>query len=163
MPELGYLNVPPLVEQVDEMSCWAAALEAWLSVTPGRKRRSQHELIGVMENKAALDAEGYLNIKKGVPLLAQMVGMGLQVFPKHKKAQLTGTFLLNKLAKRGYLYMVYNVFGVGHAVVVYGIVNEPGNETIFAMDPWMGKAYTNDTLADYKRDSHEFVVGWSAY
>ena len=162
MPDLGYLNFPPLVEQVDEMSCWAAALEAWLSVTPGRKRRTQHELIGVMEQKAALDAEGYLNIKKGVPLLAQMVGMGLEVFPKHKKAQLTGTYLLKKLAKRGYLYMVYNVYGIGHAVVVYGIVNEPGNETIFAMDPWRGR-YTNDTLADYKQDSHEFVVGWPAY
>ena len=72
-----YLNFPPLVEQVDEMSCWAAALEAWLSVTPGRKQRSQHELIGVMEKKAALNADGYLITKKGIPLLAQMVGMGV--------------------------------------------------------------------------------------
>ncbi len=163
MPELGFLNFPPLVEQVDEMSCWAAALEAWLSVTPGRKQRSQHELIGVMEKKAALNADGYLITKKGIPLLAQMAGMTVQVFPKHKKDQLTGTFLLKKLAKRGYLYMVYNVFGVGHAVVIYGVVNEPGNETILAMDPWMGRSYTNDTLDDYKVDSHEFVVGWSAY
>ena len=159
MPELGYLTVPPLVEQVDEVSCWAAALEAWLSVTPGRTRKSQHELIGVMEKKKALDEEGYLKVKKGVLILRQLAGMELEVFQKHEKAQLTGSFLLKKLAKRGYLYMVYNVFGVGHAIVVYGIVNDPGSETVFAMDPWMGTS-TNDTLANYKRDSHEFVVGW---
>ena len=77
--------------------------------------------------------------------------------------QITGSFLMNKLAKKGYLYLVYNVHGVGHAVVVYGIVNEPGSETIYAMDPWMGRGYTYDSLPDYKRDSHEFVVGWPLY
>ena len=162
MPDFGVLNAPPLVKQVDEMSCWAAAMEAWLAAVSGRTRKTQHELIGVMQQKGALDADGYLIIKKGVPILAQMAGMTIQVFPKHKKSQLTTSSLLKKLAK-GHVYMAYNVFGIGHAVTVYGVVDDPSNDLILAMDPWMSRGYTSDTLSDYKRDSHEFFVGWPAY
>ena len=162
MPDFGVLNAPPLVKQVDEMSCWAAAMEAWLAVASGRKPRSQHELIGVMQQKGALNDDGYLIIKKGIPILAQMAGMSIQVFPKHKKSKLTTSLLLKKLVK-GHVYMAYNVFGIGHAVVVYGVVDDPSNERMFAMDPWMGRGYTSDTLSDYKRDSDEFFIGWPAY
>ena len=77
MPDFGVLNAPPLVKQVDEMSCWAAAMEAWLAVASGRKARSQHELIGVMQQKGALNDDGYLIIKKGIPILAQMACQSL--------------------------------------------------------------------------------------
>ena len=112
--------------------------------------------------KGALNDEGYLIIKKGIPILAQMAGMSIQVFPKHKKSQLTTSSLLKKLVK-GHVYMAYNVFGIGHAVAVYGVVDDPSNERILAMDPWMGRGSTSDTLSDYKRDSDEFFVGWPAY
>ena len=140
MPELGYLNVPPLVEQVDEISCWAAALEAWLSVTPGRKRRSQHELIGVMEEQGRARRGRISEHQERGSAPCPDGRHGAPYGSKTQESPVDWNLSAQQARERGYLFMVYNVFGVGHAVVVYGIVNEPGNETIFAMDPWMGKA-----------------------
>lgn len=163
MSELGYLALPPHVPQMDSHSCWAAAMESWLAASPGRSRVFQEMLYLEMHEKpGALSSDGMLTVPKGALALCTAYKMNGKAFPKNKLKSLTGKFLMDRLVKRGYLWMAFDYYNLpGHVVVVYGMVNEPGREVVMAMDPLDPKAFTNYPLADYKDGARQFFVAWS--
>lgn len=156
-----YFPPPPVVVQSSNFACWAAALQGWLKVTPNRKAMHQYELLALLEEKGAVDEEGGLRVKKGILFISQQFNMQMGVFPKWKKSQVTGAYLLQKMVKNGYLYFSFNEKGIGHAVVVWGIVREPGGSRLFAMDPWPGNGQTEEKLASYLTRGSEFIIGWA--
>jgi hypothetical protein len=164
MSEIGYLALPPHVEQMDAHSCWAASMESWLAASPGRTRVFQEELyLRMYDVPGALAPDGMLTIK-GAKALGDMFKMKGKAFPKNNLKKLTGKFLMDRLVKSGYLYMAFYYYNLpGHAVVVYGMVNdsESGNELILAMDPLDTSAYTNYALEDYKVGAKQFFVAWA--
>lgn len=160
MAEMFARDMPPVVTQMDAWACWAAAMESWLRVVPGRKIRTQHDLMGEMEQKHLLTDDGGLKLSKGLPILARKVGMNVAVFPKHK--ELTFQFLYDKVKSKGHLYLIYHPDGnqgyVAHAHVVWAIGGDW--EWVYVMDPYKGKGYRAFDMDDYWSQSKEFVVGW---
>jgi hypothetical protein len=149
-------------------TCWAAALESWMSVTPQSPAswyiKTQEDAINEM--KSFCDGNLGLSIKQfGFPLMAAAVGMGFEVFLRAR--ELSGNFLYAKLKAKGYLYIFVagGHTGLGntlaHAGVIYGIANPWGkNCTVGVMDPWPGKGIRPmQPLADYQK-AKEAVVGW---
>jgi len=121
---------PKVVRQSTPEHCWAAALESWLDVTPGHAKLTQDKLITLYGSPP----KGGLDPVKSFDVVAQTVGMSYQFV---KLAEFSADFVLDKLRKRGGLYIVFKVqSGWSHAVILYGVHVPNGDEPSYkVMDP----------------------------
>ena len=110
-----YRNLPPLVEQIGAWTCWAAALESWLHVTPGRKRWKQEELID-MYGRAP---DGRLDPKADFPIVSGDLGLTYKVWVAKK---LRFSYLYEKLRDHGHVFLCFNYQkDAAHCNAVYGV------------------------------------------
>lgn len=152
-----------------KFTCWAAALESWMSVTPQSPASwfitTQDDAI--REWKSFSDDHSSLEVKWGFRLMAAAVGMEYGVCKPAKK--LTGGHIYEKLKLRGHVFLFYaggmtmTSGQLGHCVVVYSIKNPWGSDcTVSYMDPWFGE-YTIDGPLSYFQGANELIFGWFEY
>jgi len=162
-----YRTVPPAVLQDHAKSeCWAAALWAWLQVTPGRPKMSKQELL---DKYSDMEDDG-LSEQTLTTQIVRDFGMGwwasrtksvgyIDLLPSH---------LIGRL-QRSHLYFIYKS-GVqsSHALCVYGVGSRyqsgdiaKGNKepTISSMDPWYGRAYHRPFKQFYGRP---LFIAWAS-
>jgi hypothetical protein len=165
-------ELPKKVQQYKEagkITCWAAALESWMSVTPQSPGSwfltSQDKIIESYD--MFTDASGGLEIQWGFRFMAAGAGIEFGVFKPSTK--LSGAFLYSKLRYKGHIYLFYAggmsmASGqIGHAVVIYGIKNPWSKDcSVSYMDPWFGE-YQQDVPLSYFRQANESVAGWFEY
>jgi hypothetical protein len=150
-----------------KFTCWAAALESWMSVTPESPMnwliKTQDDAI---RNWADFTGDnGGLNVQSGFKWMAAACGMEYSVFPDAK--ELTGNFLHAKLKARRYLYFFFaggetNLGnGLAHASVIYEI-SKPWSKdcSISVMDPWVGKGIRPGQPLEVYRQAKEAVIAW---
>ena len=144
-----YLRRPVLVRQRQPMSCWAAALESWLSVCrPGAPYTEAWALQAFSRWQAGDSRIEWAGLKAVADLFSmrsEETGLGA----------LTPDYLDRRLHS-GHIYVTYIPTPgpvAAHTVVVYGI----GNVAVDVMDP----------LEGYLSRPHEFfesrtraLVGW---
>ncbi|MDQ6785461.1 MAG: hypothetical protein M3033_01390 [Acidobacteriota bacterium] len=163
-------ELPKQVQQYKDgrFTCWAAALESWMSVTPQSPAswfiKTQDDAIA--EWKSFSGSNSGLDVQWGFRLMAAAVGMEYGVFKPAKK--ISGGFLYDKLKTRGHIYVLYaggmtNTSGqFGHCVVVYGISNLWSDSCkVSFMDPWTAN-YKDEPLT-YFQQAGEAVAGWFDY
>lgn len=121
---------PALVRQRYPMSCWAAALESWLSVCAPRCRFDEAWALGAF---AAWQAPDHRMDWKGLAVLAEVFFMSSEEIGP---GAATPAFLAGKL-RCGHLYVSYMPTPgpvSAHSVVVYGV----GPASVDVMDPLEG-------------------------
>jgi hypothetical protein len=107
MPDF-WLDQPRNIVQSSPRDCWAATMEAWLEIVPGKTAWSQDELFLMAAEKGLVWDNDTLEmnalVKKGIPVIAKEVG---------------------KLSTKRHVYLVYHPPSapddLAHAVVCYGI------------------------------------------
>jgi hypothetical protein len=173
-----YRFKPPFVSQGDEVHCWAAALQSWLSCvvwtfgaqsgewrgigdlsgTQWRRRaRSKAQLLADYEDQE--EGDGSLTSGSMAPYRAIGLDCGMDV-DFIDPASLTQGYLTGKLRNFGHLYVTYFSVHMRHAVVVYGTSDTDG---IAVMDPNPNVKFTHRTLGFFKTPERlkEWVtVGW---
>ena len=152
-----FLSMPPYVSQSDGHLCWAASLESWLGAVPNRKKFLQLDLLDEAIQRNLVTDDNSLK-KKGLLWIGTTFGMTMKVFCKQKR--LTAQYLLERLKKKGYVYLVWNPPGtMAHVQVIWGV--NTNYESIAYMDPWHGEGYNSQSMdAYYDWGSAEFVVGY---
>ena len=161
-----YEPPPTIYQDPTQYTCWAAALESWISVTPNCPIswavQTQEQAIDHWD--MFTDSKNGLS-KEGFKWMAAACGMNYKPYKKAK--DMTGTYLDGKLKKRRYLYLFFagGATGLGnglaHAVVVYEI-SKPWSKncTISVMDPWPGNGrMPGQPLTNYTK-AKEVVVAW---
>jgi hypothetical protein len=135
-----YLRRPPLVRQRQVLSCWAAALESWLSVCCRQPGYDQAWALETFSRwRTGTGSIEWAGLKAAAQLLAmrsEETGAGA----------LTPEYLLERL-RCGHLYLTYIPTPgpvEAHTVVVYGI----GPVAVDLMDP----------LEGYLSRPHEFFA-----
>ena len=140
-----YKQLPKLVVQETNKSCWAAVLESWLGILPNRNwRPKQNEL---MEQYPDLTfPDGSIKPKEFVAQLAPIAGMNCEWV-----SSVSAEYLAGKLQSNGHLVIGYNdtsrgVSG-GHVVLCYGVGRPTGNaQLVSVMDPSRSEGYRNRAL-----------------
>lgn len=153
-----HLRRPPAVTQGVGFKCWAAALESWLAVTPGRPKHTQAALLNWGKMWAndyhpglpdgAVDAEIF---KKMVT--SELLGIRMIWDEIPANQGLGDEDLFSRLTEYGYLFLSFtlssgvvpNDGGVRHCVVVWA-ADRDGNVTV--MNPTVG-SYQNKTVDDF--------------
>jgi hypothetical protein len=144
-----YLRRPTLVRQRQPMSCWAAALESWLSVcrpgAPYTEAWALQTFSRWQAGDARIEWTGLKAVADLFSMRSEVAGMGA----------LTPDYLDHRLHS-GHVYLTYIPTPgpvAAHTVVVYGI----GTAAVDVMDP----------LEGYVSRPHEFfetrtraLVGW---
>ena len=126
------------VFQGSEAVCWAAAMEYWLSVTPGRTKMKADELVRLYAKK---NPDGSLDPITEWPTVRDENGlMSVNIGSDN----LNTTTVLNALDK-GNLFLGYEIPGkaFGHCVVIYGIIDDK----LQFMDPAIGSFRYRDISA----------------
>lgn len=134
-------------------TCWAAALEAWLAVTPGRKKWLQVDLVGAY----ATDDNGGLDPKSGWPNIADDFKMDYEVVAG---SDLDAQYFVSKLRNHGHVLVGYNLAkGIAHVEVVYGAGYPDGkNFRIAVMDP-DGARFRNRPITYFTKRA-AVMVSW---
>lgn len=171
--EIIGLTMPKEVRQPpNSYKCWAAALEAWLAVTPQAAIQgvSMEEAVQLFAHRSSANPLGGLNMHgkdadNEFNFMAVMVGMRYQIFLKHEMNLLTGGFLYPKLKNKGHIYIVVSGGQVtsdpklAHAGVIWAMKDWSSPDCIVAvMDPIYG--YVPDRPLSYYRSARNAVVGW---
>lgn len=167
------LSQPPEVKQTGKVTCWAAALEAWLCVTKNRTYVSQADLLEKYKSYStdAPDQSLYQGISiTGIKALAatKEISMSYQIFYQLASPVTTAgnsllapNLLSDKLKKKGHLFLIHRIDGGAHATVVYGYddtnVLTIANPDLKVMDP--GKGYTTRSFESYRFATPVFL-GW---
>jgi hypothetical protein len=153
LPPGKYSALPKLVTQLEPESCWAAAMEAWLDIVPGRAKLTQDELIATYASNVrtgALDTA----CRRPTPDRTCFPRMAADVGLEHsdvRVSRVTKNFLIEKLQK-GPVLAMYNVTPTfSHAVVIYGVGRPTGQDVMVSyMDPTDG-SYRNRELNAFRR------------
>ena len=142
------LPPPKTVAQGDGYKCWAAALESWLSVTPGRLRWTQDQLLEKRGhftdperknlypsafNGDAINADIFKGMLQDPILDLKMLCKEVSVTER-----VEGGDIYWLLRDQGYIYIVYTVAKDGdvrHANVIYEVDSEG---YVNVMDPMRG-------------------------
>ena len=155
-----YKNLPPVVNQIKDDYCWAAALESWLRATPGRRVIEQLDLPSEFPEYIMTIGKltHYLNPSHLVDL-AKEPDIRMSLAEAKDPNVITSEILADFLGK-GYLYLcTFSGSAVGHCYVVYGVGYPDGKtEQISVMDPAFG-AYRNIALSKLKELSN-IRLGW---
>lgn len=161
-----YNTVAP-VTQFDEMACWAASMEWWLSyMSPTRPVMTQYDVIAIKKVAAETfypedyDTTNFGGLtKKGMDAL-----FGHPPFKMQKKRYGIGNFSLLSIKKRiskSPLVIIYNdgVVGGYHANVIVSLNQLYGYDfSVTAMDPRTG-TFEPRFLSWYTSD--ELYIGWA--
>jgi len=136
------------VFQGSEAVCWAAAMEYWLAVTPGRSALKAAALVSMYAKK---NTDGSLDPVTEFPTVRDENGMTSMNIGG---ASLTEEFVLKAL-DFGSLFIGYEIPGkaFGHCIVVYGIIDDH----LQFMDPAIGSFRFRD-LSYYS--SAKMTVAW---
>lgn len=161
-----YHPVPrEVLQDTDQFTCWAAALESWMSVTPesplGWAIKTQDDAI--REYEYFCDSRDGQSIVKSFKWFAEALGMNFEIFRPGR--ELSAAYIYEKLKSKGYLYVfivgqpkIGN--GLAHASVIYGIAGTGSGEcTVGVMDPWITGIVPSKSFAEYQMAS-EVVVAW---
>ena len=165
------LSKPKQVIQTG-LTCWAAALESWLSVkshspvawrSGGEKDivadlRTWNELAVGTKQAAMLDAAGSLT-KAGAIWVLENAGMQGKGFPNPRL--LSGSYLYQKLKEKGHLYVIRTWPQWSHAEVIYGISDwdKPLKCLVSVMDPRPTYGYFDFDLNSFQTD-RSVLVAW---
>lgn len=148
MAESHYKTLPKLVVQETNTSCWAAVLESWLGILPGRSwRPKQSELMDMYPDLTF--ADGSIKPKEFVDQIAPQTGMSAIWV---SASDFTFEFLAGKLKDDGHLIIGYKESSRsrqgGHVVVCYGVGRPDGkNQRVSVMDPSKGIGFRNRELS----------------
>ncbi|HQU82093.1 MAG TPA: papain-like cysteine protease family protein [Pyrinomonadaceae bacterium] len=149
--ESCYKSLPKNVVQETNKSCWAAVLESWLGILPGRSwRPKQSELMDMYPDLTFSD--GSIKPKEFVAQIAPQTGMSCSWIDA---STLTASYLADKLQTEGHLIIGYldssrSVRG-GHVVVCYGVGRPDGkNQKVAVMDPSKDAGFKNRDLSYFK-------------
>ncbi len=151
-----YRRLPPVVRQHRAWSCWAAALDSWTSVTRGRTRQNQDDLISAY----ATGDDGSLDPTTGFPPIASDLGLDYRVV---RGSSLTSSYVEEHLRNYGHLVIAYNrPDGSSHAVVIYGVGRPTGQDLMISMMDPNGGHYRNRTVAWF--NAIDFIlVAWPSW
>jgi hypothetical protein len=168
-----YRPIPREVFQdTTKFTCWAAALESWISVTPdspaswyiSSQEDAIRECADLSDSKKGLSVKDIL----GFQWLAAACGMRFDVFKPAKK--LMGGFLYSKLKSRSHLYIFFaggdtNLGnGLAHASVIYGVDKPWGNDCTLGVMDSLAEGNCADAafenLSTRRRDSGGLVGVW---
>jgi hypothetical protein len=163
----GFYHPMPreVLQDTDRFTCWAAALESWMSVTPESPLswaiRTQDDAI--REYEYFCDDAGGAGVLKGFRWFAAALGMRFESFKP--AAGLSAAYVYEKLETKGYLY----VFAVGqkalgngqaHASVIYGISDDETEDcTVAVMDPWKSGIVPAKTFGEFQK-AEEILIAW---
>ena len=166
-----HLPKPKLVKQTG-LTCWAAALESWLSAKPdspvawrtgGEKSivadiRTWNELAEGTGQPAMLDDAGSLT-KAGAIWVLENAGMAGKGFPNPRLR--TGNFIYQKLAAKGHLYVIRTWIKWSHAEVLYGVTDwdKPWKCKVSTMDPRPDYGYYDFDLESFQSD-RTLLIAW---
>lgn len=164
-------ELPRKVQQYKEgrFTCWAAALESWMSVTPQSPAswRISTQDDAIDDYYMFMESNGALEIQWGFRFMAAGVGMEFKVCKPATK--LSGALIYEKLKNRGHIYLFYAggmtmASGqIGHCVVIYAVTDPwSGKPLVSYMDPWFGDYKVREPLS-YFQNAKEAVVGWFEY
>ena len=155
-----------VLQDTNQFTCWAAALEAWLSVTPGCPLAwaIKNKEDAIREYEYFCESASGENILKGFRWFAAAFGMNFDSFKPAQK--LSARYVYEKLAAKGCLY----VFAVGqpalgngraHALVIYGISDYETDEccTVAVMDPWKSGIVPTKSFREYQK-AEEILIAW---
>ena len=138
-----YKALPKLVSQTYDTSCWAAVLESWIGILPGRTwRPKESDLIDMYPDKTYPDGS---------------------VIPSELSGDIE--YLAGKLSSKGHLVIGYNRGRRGgHVVVCYGVGRPTGGEQLVSvMDPSGGEGYKNRSLSAFNplaSQGNKIFIGW---
>lgn len=153
MPHEPFRRIRPrLVRQREAMSCWAAALESWLSVCCPAANYDEAWALQALKDCQVSD---HRLTMAGLRRIAGMFGMASE---ETGPGALTPEYLAARL-HLGHLYISYDPGtrpDTGHTVVVWAV----GPVTVEVMDPWEG--YLSRPFAFFASRSRAFV-GWPRY
>jgi hypothetical protein len=158
-----YRELPRYVKQSTLWSCWAAALESWLEVTPYTKSQhyTQDDLLSVYRTyeSGMLDYEPPAdNPDRCFKAVARDFSMYEQLLDP---GSLLTIDMIEEGLNHGHVLLVYNVTPtVSHANVVYGVGYPTGREQLISvMDPGVEELekqtgyYRNRPLSFYQGKS----------
>ncbi|MEP7074689.1 MAG: papain-like cysteine protease family protein [Acidobacteriota bacterium] len=155
-----YKALPKQIFQTFNTSCWAAVLESWIGILPGRKwHPTEAELIDMYPDKTYPDGSVIPAELEGE--IAKISGMKSEWT---SKSDLTATYLADKLSSQGHLVLGFSRGSLGgHVVVCYGVGRPTGKEQLVAvMDPSGGEGYKNRSFSVFKPipSYGKVFVGW---
>lgn len=163
MAESYYKALPKLVVQETNTSCWAAVLESWLGILPGRNwRPKQSELMDMYPDLTFGD--GSIKPKEFVAQIAPQAGISATWI---SSTSFTAEYLAGKLKDDGHLIIGYkdnsrSVQG-GHVVVCYGIGRPQGTgQLVSVMDPSKGAGYRNREFSYFNAlpsENNKILIG----
>jgi len=149
---------PRVVHQRDNFSCWAAALESWLSAVGDKAHeRTQIQLLGGKHpQEKGTSIVGFRN-------LASAYGMDTKIIASQDFSadHLAGLLKSKSVILVGFEAEMYTIWW--HDVVLYGVVTSPNDEPIYqVMDPAEG--YTKYRRSDFfaAGPDEPVLIGWKA-
>ena len=156
-----YKALPKLVSQTYDTSCWAAVLESWIGILPGRTwRPKESDLIDMYPDKTYADGSVIPSELSGD--IANISGMDNEWIAQ---SSFTPEYLAGKLSSKGHLVIGYNRGRRGgHVVVCYGVGRPTGGEQLVSvMDPSGGEGYKNRSLSAFNplaSQGNKIFIGW---
>lgn len=137
-----YRHISPKVKQSTRMTCYAAALESYLRITPFAPKMTQAEIVGQY---------GDPTLNGGVSenqLLQIFDDLDLVYVDSRGGNQLTEGMIETRL-QDGHVILCYKSSQLNsHCLVIYGISHANGLPQISYMDPWYGQ-YGWSNLKDF--------------
>lgn len=166
--EAFYRERPPLVTQLDRGSSWAAALEAWLAVTPGRTHWLQCELLQLYRHspgkwRGVVQGNGSLNLPYGFDALAADHDMEYRCVTLCDFRTCNAQELLRR---KGHLFVAVPGPFVSRAYVIYGFSSSLASTQLrlALMDPRKEARRIAKPLSEIFQPGmsrlDEFFVGW---
>lgn len=163
MADAHYKGLPRLVVQETNTSCWAAVLESWLAIIPGRNWRPKQSELMEMYPDLTFD-DGSIKPKELVAQIAPQAGMSATWI---SASSFTAEFLAGKLQTDGHLVIGYKETSRsrqgGHVVVCYGVGRPDGkNQQISVMDPSKDAGYRNRDFSYFQTlpsENNKILIG----
>ena len=150
---------PPAVRQGAGYKCWAAALESWCAVAPGRPNWTQKDLLQWRDENVfdPTQPDGAINAVIFKQMLADpWLRLNMEYQEEPSAANVDQFYFYELLYEKGYFYIVYTAASnVRHANVIWAADNE-SNASV--MDPMRG-AYVNKAIEEFKPP---FLVAWAS-
>jgi Papain-like cysteine protease AvrRpt2 len=167
MPSKFTLTQPPEVKQTSQVTCWAAALEAWLKVTKGRAYKSETDIIEAYKEHTISDPSRSLYNGIGIDGLKAIAAKKeiRMAYKVHQNlnlgngADLSADVFRSLMKTNGHIYVVYTVAGGSHANVIYELDNA-GSTTypvLSVLDP--GNGYQTKSFSIFASTTL-FFYGW---
>ena len=154
---------PPLVKQITQYSCWAAALQSWLEVAevPGRPHITQEQITAQHQDETRSGFD--------IPQLRQLLAAwGMDTTLVYFE-DFDTVHIKDALTKRGPLYVGTRIqFSYWHAVVLFDVQEPtPGSKDLqprfWVMNPGTGKI-EGWLEKDFFRESvgHPLIIGFKS-